>query len=33
MSGKIKASVTVLESAGQYMDLKPTASGAIGFLT
>jgi DNA primase len=30
MSEKIKASVTVLEFVSQYVDLKPTASGAIG---
>jgi hypothetical protein len=29
-SGRIKASVTVLEFVSQYVDLKPTASGAIG---
>jgi DNA primase len=30
VSGKIKASVTVLEFVSKYVDLKPTASGAIG---
>jgi DNA primase len=30
VSGRIKASVTVLEFVGQYVDLKPTVSGAIG---
>jgi hypothetical protein len=30
VSEKIKASVTVLEFVSQYVDLKPTASGAIG---
>jgi hypothetical protein len=30
VSGRIKASVTVLEFVSQYVDLKPTASGAIG---
>ena len=27
---RIKASVTVLEFVSQYVDLKPTASGAVG---
>jgi hypothetical protein len=30
VSERIKASVTVLEFVSQYVDLKPTASGAIG---
>ncbi len=30
LSERIKASVTVLAFVGQYVDLKPTASGAIG---
>lgn len=30
VSGRIKASMTVLEFVSQYVDLKPTASGAIG---
>jgi len=30
VSERIKASVTVLELVSQYVDLKPTASGAIG---
>lgn len=30
VSDRIKASVTVLEFVGQYVDLKPTASGAVG---
>ena len=30
VSERIKASVTILEFVGQYVDLKPTASGAIG---
>jgi len=30
VSEKIKASVTVLEFVSQYVDLKPTASGALG---
>jgi DNA primase len=30
MSEKIKASVMVLEFVSQYVDAKPTASGAVG---
>jgi hypothetical protein len=30
ISERIKASVTVLEFVSQYVDLKPTASGAVG---
>ena len=30
VSGRIKASMTVLELVSQYVDLKPTASGAVG---
>ena len=30
VSERIKASVTVMESVSQYVDLKPTGSGAIG---
>ena len=30
VSERIKASVTVLEFVSQYVDLKPTASGAVG---
>jgi hypothetical protein len=30
LSERIKASVTVLEFVSQYVDLKPTASGAVG---
>jgi DNA primase len=30
VSEKIKASVTVLEFVSQYVDLKPTESGAVG---
>jgi hypothetical protein len=32
VSEKIEASVTVLEFVSQYVDLKSTASGAIGLL-
>jgi hypothetical protein len=30
LSERIKASVAVLEFVSQYVDLKPTASGAVG---
>jgi DNA primase len=30
LSEGIKASVTVMEFVSQYVDLKPTASGAVG---